>query len=223
MTDVIKCRVCGECKESVDFYILKSRNKVANRICKVCSIEKSKLTTLKRKANRIRNKLENKEEIYRKVSINPFYEISNLGNLWFIPNALKSKGHLSPDGYRIVKLYSPDGSKFCTNIHRLVAIAFIDNPLNLPEVNHLDGCKSNNCVSNLEWCTSKENIHHAIKLGLRTADINLRKNDLFNAEDLVKIRLLFAKGISNKAISLMYGCHHSTISKIRAGVNYPNK
>lgn len=64
-------------------------------------------------------------------------------------------------------------------ISRLVAITFIPNPNNYPQVNHMDGDTMNNDVSNLEWCTAQQNIDHSIMLGL--------KNPYFWPED-VKVR-----------------------------------
>lgn len=70
-------------------------------------------------------------------------------------------------GYRCLKLTNSKGKKHFT-LHRLVALHFIPNPENKPEVNHIDGDKSNNCVNNLEWVTSSENKQHALATGLKT-------------------------------------------------------
>lgn len=68
-------------------------------------------------------------------------------------------------GYKHVGLTVNGKPKSC-RVHRLVATAFIENPENKPYVNHIDGCRSNNNVTNLEWCTPQENTQHAVKTGL---------------------------------------------------------
>ena len=76
------------------------------------------------------------------------------------------KGGCDSDGYHIVTL-TIDGKKSTKKIHRLVATAFIPNPDNKPEVNHIDGNKFNNNVENLEWVTQSENIAHAYRNGVK--------------------------------------------------------
>lgn len=61
-----------------------------------------------------------------------------------------------------------DGHKYCFKAHREVAKAFIDNPDGLPQVNHIDGNKTNNSVANLEWSSNLNNCRHAIDSGLWT-------------------------------------------------------
>lgn len=68
-------------------------------------------------------------------------------------------------GYVYVCLFKNNRQK-TFRVNRLVALMFIPNPENKPEVNHKDGNKLNNCVSNLEWNTTKENIEHAYRTGL---------------------------------------------------------
>src|SRR3970040_299459 len=74
------------------------------------------------------------------------------------PNINKDNGYLQVDLWAKNK-----GTKFY--IHRLIALAFIDNPLDLPEVNHIDSVRTNNKLDNLEWVTSKGNSIHAVKAG----------------------------------------------------------
>lgn len=73
---------------------------------------------------------------------------------------------LDKDGYLEVGLSENYKSKYVF-VHTLVATAFIQNPNNFKQINHIDGNKQNNVPSNLEWCSSEYNIHHAIKTGLR--------------------------------------------------------
>lgn len=80
-------------------------------------------------------------------------------------SSLFNDGH----GYYQVHLDSIENHKIAY-VHRLVAEAFIPNPENKPEVNHIDGNKANNYAENLEWVTRAENIQYAIRIGLRDAD-----------------------------------------------------
>lgn len=73
---------------------------------------------------------------------------------------MKRKTCLSKNGYVYVTLKA-NGKNRNVTVHRIVAEAFIPNPNDLPEVNHIDGNKSNNSVWNLEWCSKSQNLKHA--------------------------------------------------------------
>lgn len=100
------------------------------------------------------------------------YAVSSLGRVCSFPTQRRKyakilKNKLTKDGYYETALVG-DGCKYkYVRTHRLVASAFIPNPDDKPEVNHIDGNKLNNAVSNLEWVTSSENQKHAYATGLQ--------------------------------------------------------
>lgn len=77
----------------------------------------------------------------------------------------KLRSYPNENGYLKVNLYDAFGHCKKKYVHRLVAEAFLPNPENKPNVNHIDCDVKNNSVENLEWCTQSENIRHAVKLG----------------------------------------------------------
>lgn len=87
------------------------------------------------------------------------YEISNLGNVKSLRSGKLLKQASNKDGYKMVSL-TVKGKSRGFSVHRLVALAFIPNPENLPEINHMDENPSNNCADNLEWCTRKYNLNY---------------------------------------------------------------
>ena len=121
------------------------------------------------------------------------------------------------DGYRTVGLYKKNGRKRI-KVHRLVANAYISKESNKTCINHIDGDKSNNHFSNLEWCTPKENSIHACQHGLLKYGypqrIGTRKNARYSDEEIDKIKELYKNGYSQRKIGQMFGCDHSVISEI---------
>lgn len=120
------------------------------------------------------------KEVWKDIKgFESLYQISNMGKVksldrqcWNGFNYFTKQGRMlkiqtDKDGYSVIGLHK-DVKSFNYKIHRLVAIAFIPNPLNLPEVNHKRGNKKDNKSTSLEWCTQKENINHAIRTGLKT-------------------------------------------------------
>lgn len=99
------------------------------------------------------------DEIWKPIEgFEGFYEVSNKGRI----RTLRTNKIITPKnikGYSGVRLYA-NGKDHQLYIHRIVAKAFIPNPLNLPEVNHKDENTRNNCVDNLEWCSRKYNANY---------------------------------------------------------------
>jgi len=120
------------------------------------------------------------------------YQVSNLGNVRSYYKDKEGKilsAGLKPEGYKYVNLHSDKNKNFY--IHRLVALAFIPNPQNKTQVNHINGIKNDNRLDNLEWATSSENRLHAYKIGLQKGQsINQKKGaDNPRSRPVVKLNI----------------------------------
>jgi hypothetical protein len=165
-------------------------------------------------------------EIWKDIEENDYYQVSNLGRV-------KSKSRKVPhskygevsvkerilkpakDGKGYFRVALAKGRTLKTyKVHRLVAKSFIDNPENKPQVNHIDGNKTNNHYSNLEWCTNQENAIHAAKNGLwkykKGHNHHRSKIDKKGVELLSKMKL---KGHKNQDIADYFGVSVSCVKR----------
>ncbi len=114
------------------------------------------------------------------------------------------------------------GKKFL--FHVLLAKAFIPNPLNLPEINHIDGNKLNNLISNLEWVTHPRNIEHAFEIGLKTHDGEKNPTSKLTEAQVLEIRRSYSSipNVWSNADELAekFGVCKGTIQSIAYGVNW---
>lgn len=95
-----------------------------------------------------------------KLKVKGKYYISNKGNFYSTFSNKVLKPQKCHKGYLYVEI-----GRRKYKVHRLVAKYFIPNPNNLPQVNHIDCNKENNCVENLEWCTNHYNYEYSLKMG----------------------------------------------------------
>ena len=159
------------------------------------------------------------------------YEVSSHGRIKTYSNARwgnKAQGRImtlkkTTAGYPCVTLYKPfsNGQRTYCMVHRLVAKAFIPNPENKETVNHIDGNKENNIVTNLEWATHSENSTHAVRTGLSTPsqkqkDVTVKRCSI-PVLMFDKCMNLLAKYESAKQASLQTGAEHSSIIKCCRG------
>lgn len=168
-------------------------------------------------------------EIWKTTTVNDAYEVSNLGRV-------KSKDRtftmLANGKYECIKFnkgkilkprISQNRNKLSLSgvgylAHRLVAMAFLPNPNNLPIINHKDGNPLNNSVDNLEWCDHSHNMQHAYDIGLKKARTgeNSHKAKLRQSQ-VDEIKLLRRNGAKTIELAKIYNVNQRTISAICTG------
>jgi len=123
---------------------------------------------------------------------------------------------ISNTGYVMVGLRDNNKKGHTKLVHRLVAEAFIPNPYNKPHINHIDGDKTNNNISNLEWVTRSENQIHAITTGLVKVP---KGEDCYNAKltnnDAEQVIKLLIDGRTNEEVAILFNLHPRYVSLIR--------
>ena len=171
------------------------------------------------------------QEIWKDVKgYEGLYQVSSLGKVKSLSREVKGKGGskrfllgriLKPSnnghGYELVMLCK-NGKTKGKVVHRLVAEAFIPNPDNKKEVNHIDGIKDENYVENLEWCTRKDNLNHAFNLGL----MNTAKGANHYKSKKVYSERLNKEFVSIKEVAKYLFLSATSVSKVLRGETKSN-
>lgn len=168
------------------------------------------------------------EEIWKDVAgFEGYYQISNFGRVRSLDrikcDGIRMKGrikktHLDSCGYEMVQLRK-DGAIKHMSIHRLVATAFIPNPNNLPQVNHIDEVRNHNTIDNLEWCSVVYNQNYGHRKEKASANSSGEKNSnhRLTEKDVLSIREKYIPGHPQygvQALADQYGMKYVTICKI---------
>lgn len=144
------------------------------------------------------------------------YEVSSLGNVRHIKRKVLLNTNFKSSPYPRVTAFN-NGKYGSYLVHRLVAIAFIDNPKNKKFVNHKNGIKIDNRVENLEWVTRQENEYHAFNTGLKNSS---GSNNSMSKLDEKKVKYIKEKCTDSKQVHVLakkFKVHRVTIQRIING------
>ena len=169
------------------------------------------------------NEIDEDTELWRIHPLYKDYEISNQGRVkhlsYIDTNGVTRKerilvGSLHDDGYVFISVCLGNQNYKQIPKHRLVADAWLDNPNNLPEINHKDGNKQNNSIENLEWVTSSYNQQHAVDNHLQPNTVNTYKGKLSKQDRENIIKRFNESDISCRQLAKEYKVSHTTISSL---------
>ena len=165
--------------------------------------------------------LSKENEIWRLIPNCSNYFISNLGRVYYknhkFPNwKLREENDfvIDKDGYYRVNYKTDTGKSVFEPVHRVVAKVFLENnDENKTQVNHIDANRLNNKVSNLEWCTPKENVYHSYQYGNRKKCLEVPRISKLTAYQISQIPVL-RQYYSLKKISDLYNISYTSIKNI---------
>lgn len=168
------------------------------------------------------------KEIWKDViGFEGYYQVSNMGrvkSLTRVSNYCIRKGKIlslkkTNTGY-LEGNFSLFGKRTMFRVHREVAKSFLKNDCNYETVNHIDGNKLNNKVTNLEWVSIQKNIEHAFKNGLRSSTGEKNCKSKLTENDVIKIKEFISLGYSDLFISKKYDVSGAAIWSIRNNVTW---
>lgn len=203
-----KCTKCKDLKDCSEFYYNKNQNTYSG-MCKFCSREHNK---------KVCNIVENFEmEVWTTIKGFEKYKVSNFQRVKSIEkngfhNEKLMKPTIDKDGYYTFILLNENRKPKRISLHRIVALTFIINIENKPQVNHINGIKTDNRVENLEWSTAKENVNHAWDNNLSKPRLGKNHhNSKLTEKDVLEIR---KSNFSTKELSILYKVDYETIRNV---------
>lgn len=160
------------------------------------------------------------DEIFKTVEgYSNRYEVSNYGRVITLFRGITKLMHPSFNTKKYLHVTLMKNKKrTCMKVHRLVATAFLPNPNSLPEVNHKNGIKTDNSVTNLEWISSGDNQRHAYRIGLKKPpNLSGENNNSSKLKlvDVISIRLMIANKVKQRSIAKMFGIANGTVNDIK--------
>jgi hypothetical protein len=158
------------------------------------------------------------EILYKDFPLNGNYTVYSDGRI-FVKRKNKFINGTDHQGYRRFKIIIDNELKSLLG-HRIVAITFLPNPDNLAEVNHIDGNRANNNLSNLEWVSREGNQQHAFKTGLNSNKGSKNGRAQMNETTAREMYLHLLSGKTITELNKEYGYHKSALSKLKARVNW---
>lgn len=155
----------------------------------------------------------------KKLENYPLYEVDTDGNVYSLKfnKERLMKQCYNMFGYKHVSIVDKNGKRKTIHVHRLIAQAFIPNLLNKREVNHINGNKDDNSVKNLQWSTRLENMRHAHNNNLINIKGENHPTSKLTKNNVIEIYKLREAGMSNVAISKIFGVSNGLISVIVNG------